>query len=137
MEDHAEHPAGHSKVRKQNIVRSQGIGFRDGGADFCKAVLVCKEVEQGEEDGEWLLHAQEAVERPLAVELHNGYLVGDALCRDYVLAGVIALGRAVPEQEAVEEGWALKLEEMRIGIGGLLRMVVLGQFSCLQTSTQR
>lgn len=98
---------------------------------------MCKEVEQGEEDGEWLLHAQEAVERPLAVELHNGYLVGDALCRDYVLAGVIALGRAVPEQEAVEEGWALKLEEMRIGIGGLLRMVVLGQFSCLQTSTQR
>ena len=48
-----------------------------------------EEVEEGEEDGEGLLHAEEAVERPLAVELHDGFRGCDALVGDYVLAGVV------------------------------------------------
>ena len=49
-----------------------------------------EEVQEGEEDGEWLLYAQEAVEGPFAVELDNWLRRSDALVGDYVLAGVVA-----------------------------------------------
>lgn len=104
VEDHAEDPAGHAEVGQQHVVRAQGVGVRDGGAHLRQAALVREEVEQGEEHGEGLLHAEEAVERPLAVELDDGLRVGEALRRDDVLACVVALGGAVPEEDAVEEG---------------------------------
>ncbi len=55
-----------------------------------------EKVEEGEEDREGLLHAQETVEGPFAVELDDGFIVRDALVSDYVLAGVVAFGGAVP-----------------------------------------
>jgi hypothetical protein len=67
---------------------------------------VGKEVEEREEDGEGLLHAEEAVEGPFPVELDYFYISCDALVGDYVLAGVVAFCWAVPEKEAVEEGWS-------------------------------
>ena len=103
MEDHAEHPAGHAEVREHHVVVAQRVRLRDGGAHLGQAGVVGEEVEEREEHREGLLHAQEAVERPLAVELHHGLRVGEALCCDYVLARVVALGRAVPEEEPVEE----------------------------------
>ena len=68
-------------------------------------MVMSQEVEQGEDDGEGLLHAQEAVEGPFAVELEDGFAVGwvagEALVSDDVLACVVAFRRAVPEQDAM------------------------------------
>jgi hypothetical protein len=47
------------------------------------------------------LHAEEAVERPLAVELHDGFRGCDALVGDYVLAGVVTFRGAIPEEQAM------------------------------------
>lgn len=60
-----------------------------------------EEVQQGEEDGEGLLHAEEAVEGPFAVELNDGFQGGDACIGDDVLAGVVAFGSAIPEEKLV------------------------------------
>jgi hypothetical protein len=64
---------------------------------------VREEVEQGEEDGEGLLHAQDAVEGPFAVELDDAVVVEDALVRYDVLAGIVAFGGTIPEEELVEK----------------------------------
>ena len=78
-------------------------------------MVVREEVEEGEEDGGRLLHAQEAVERPFAVELEDGLKVGgfagEAAGGGYVLAGVVAFGGAGPEEEAALEGWGVVLVE--------------------------
>lgn len=53
------------------------------------------------------MHPQESVEGPFAVELDDGFGFGDALVRYDVLAGIIALGWAVPEKEPVNQGCRL------------------------------
>ena len=63
---------------------------------------MCEEVKEGEEDREGFLHAEETVEGPFAVELHDGCGGGDAFGGDYVLAGVVAFLGAGPEEETVE-----------------------------------
>ena len=64
---------------------------------------------EGEDHGEGLLHAEEAVEGPFAVELQDRLSVGwvprQARVGYDVLAGVVAFGGAGPEEEAVVEGW--------------------------------
>jgi hypothetical protein len=65
-----------------------------------------EEVEEREEDGKGLLHAEEAVEEPFPVELDDSYIGCDALVGNYVLAGVVAFCWAIPEKEAVEESWS-------------------------------
>lgn len=68
-------------------------------------MIMRQKVEQREDDGEGLLHAEKAVEWPFAVELEDWFTVGrfagEALVGDDVLAGIIAFGGAVPEEEAV------------------------------------
>lgn len=68
-------------------------------------MVMGQEVEQREDDGKRLLHAQETVERPFAVELEDRFAVGrfarEAFVSDDMLAGVITFGGAVPEEEAV------------------------------------
>ncbi len=54
------------------------------------------EIEEGEEDREWLLHAQEAVKRPFAMELNNWFRRGYTLVCNDVLASIVAFGSAVP-----------------------------------------
>jgi len=55
------------------------------------------------------LHAEEAVEGPFAVVLDNGVRFGrgasEAGVSDDMLAGVVAFGGAVPEENAALEGW--------------------------------
>lgn len=72
-----------------------------------------EEVEEGEDDAEGFLHAEETVEGPFAVELEDwltvGGFAGEARVGDDVLAGVVAFGRAVPEEEAVLEGCCVYL----------------------------
>lgn len=65
------------------------------------------EVADREEHGEGLLHADEAVKGPFTVELDNGEVGGDARAGDDVLAGVVAFGGAVPEEEAAGQGWQI------------------------------
>lgn len=68
-------------------------------------MIMSQEVEQREDDGERLLHAEETVEGPFAVELENwlavGRFTGEAFVGNDVLAGVVAFGRTVPEEKAV------------------------------------
>lgn len=66
---------------------------------------MCEEVDEGEEDREGLLHAQETVERPFPVELDDFFAFGNAFVGNYVLAGVVAFGRAVPEEKAMVKSW--------------------------------
>jgi hypothetical protein len=71
-------------------------------------MVMSEKVEQRENDGKGFLHAEETVKGPFSVELENGFAVrgfaGEALVGDDVLAGVVAFGGAVPEEEAVLEG---------------------------------
>lgn len=62
-----------------------------------------EEVEEREEDAEGLLHPEESVEGPFAVELDDGLGGCDALVGYYVLAGIVAFGRTVPEEKLVEK----------------------------------
>jgi hypothetical protein len=101
MKYHAEHPACHPEVCEHDVVFAQRVGSWDIGGDLREAILVREEVEEGEEDGEGLLHAEEAVEGPFAMELHDGFGGCDALVGDYVLAGVVAFRWAIPEEQAV------------------------------------
>jgi len=104
MEDHAEDPTREAKVSEEKIVFSQWVGLWDGFAQLAQAPVMGQIVEQTEDDGEGLLHPQEPIEGPFAMELEDGFSVwriaGFSLVRDYVLAGVIALVRARPEKEA-------------------------------------
>jgi len=64
-------------------------------------------VEEAEDDRERFLHAEEAVKRPFAMELEDGFAVGGltslTLVGDYVLADVVAFCWTVPEKEAALE----------------------------------
>ena len=70
-------------------------------------------IEQREDDAERLLHAKEAIEGPFPVKLIHGLHVrrvtGEASVGHYVLAGVVALGGAVPEEQATVEGCECEL----------------------------
>lgn len=66
-----------------------------------------KIVKEAEDDGERLLHAEEAVKGPFSVELEDRLTVGGftslTLVRNYVLADVVAFCWTVPEKEAALE----------------------------------
>lgn len=105
VEDGAKGPGGEAKVGEDLIVRAEGVVGRDAAADLLEPFPVRPEVADGEEHGEGLLHAEEAVEGPFAVELDDVEVGGDAGGGDDVLAGVVAFGGAVPEEEAAEESY--------------------------------
>lgn len=60
---------------------------------------MCIAIEDGEEDGEGLLHAEEPFERPFPVELLDCLAVGDARGGYNVLAGIIAFRGTGPEEK--------------------------------------
>lgn len=97
MEYHTEGPASHPKICEYYIVSAHRVCSWDVGGDLREAILVCEEVEKGEEDGEWLLHAQEAVEGPFAMELDDRFGGCYALVGDDVLTCVVAFLFAGPE----------------------------------------
>lgn len=97
-------PARDADVRERDVKGPQRVGGGNRGAHLAQAVGVRPQVGGREEDREGLLDAEEAPEGPLAVELHDGLRGGRARRRDDVLARVVALGRAVPEEEAEVEG---------------------------------
>jgi hypothetical protein len=66
--------------------------------------VMYEQVEEREEDREGLLHAQKTVEGPFAVILNYFLAFGNSFLRDYVLAGVVAFGKAVPEEKAMVKG---------------------------------
>lgn len=106
MKHAAGRPARDAHVGKHDVKGSHGVRGWDGGADFVEAVKVGPKVGSGEEDGDGLLHAEDAGEGPFAVKLNDGLVGGNAGGGDYALAGVIAFGGAVPEKEAVVEGFS-------------------------------
>lgn len=78
--------------------------------EMTESSVVGISVQDGEEDGEGLLHAQDPEKGPFAVELLDGEAITDAAGSDGLLTGVIAILRAGPQCEAEMEwegGWAL------------------------------
>lgn len=67
-----------------------------------------KEVEEGEEDGEWLLDPKEAVEWPFPMELNDRiehwWVTRQAPVGDDLLTCVVTFGRARPKEESEVEG---------------------------------
>ena len=110
VENHAERPAREAKVAEGKVVFAQGVRGRDRRADALHAILVREIVEQRKQDGEDFLDAEDAVEGPFSVILHDGLehwgVAGDAPVGYDVLAGVVAFGGTVPEEEAEMEGWS-------------------------------
>lgn len=110
VEDHAEDPARDAAVSESNVIFPQRVASRDFGLQPAHSPVVCQEVEQREEDAGRFLNSGEAVEGPFAVELQDrfevGRVAGEARLRYDVLAGIVAFGWAVPEEEAVLEGFA-------------------------------
>lgn len=106
MKNAAGRPARDAHISEHDVKGSHSVRGWDRGADFVETVEVGPEVGSGEEDGDGLLHAQDASKGPFAVELDDGLVGGDAGRGDYALAGVIAFGGAVPEKEAVVEGFS-------------------------------
>ena len=72
VEDHTEDPARQSKISEEKIVGSQFVPGRYRFPNLSQPLLVCKEVEQGEEDRERLLDSHEAIEGPFAMVLNDG-----------------------------------------------------------------
>ena len=62
-----------------------------------------KEVHEGEQDREWLLHTKESVKGPFSMILNDwlehGRITANPLVGDDMLAGVIAVRGASPEEE--------------------------------------
>lgn len=73
-----------------------------------------KEVEEGEEYGEGLLHAHEAVEGPFAMVLDDWFqhwrVPRYACVRDNMLTHVVTIRGTCPEDEAKVERWGSQLE---------------------------
>lgn len=105
MEDGGEDPGGDANAGEPDVEGSEAIVGGDLGADLAEAGHVRPEIGEGEEHAEGLLHAQEAVEWPFAVELDDVLAGLDAAICDYVLTGVVAFAGAVPEEEAMEKGY--------------------------------
>ena len=64
---------------------------------------MCGKVDEGEEDGARLLHAEESVERPFSVELEDFFGVCNTFVGNYVLTGIITLRGAVPDEESMKQ----------------------------------
>lgn len=107
VENHAERPTRQAHVSKEQIVISQRVGRGYVVADLGHAPRVREVVEEGEDDGEGLLHAEEAVEGPFAVELVDVRVEGERGGGYDVLAGVVAFGGAGPEEEAAVECYTI------------------------------
>lgn len=108
MEYHTEHPACQPEISKEYVELPKVVSFRDMCANQTQAVGVGEEIKKREEDGEGLLHAEEAIERPFSVVLDDGvevgWIAGESGGGGYVLAGVVAFRGAGPEEEPVVEG---------------------------------
>lgn len=113
VEDARGGPAHDADPGERDVERPQGVGARQGGADLGEAVEVPCEVEGGEEDGEGLLDAEQAGEGPLAVELDDRLVGGAASFGDDCLAGVVAFGGTIPEEEAAVKGWKVRIMSAR------------------------
>jgi hypothetical protein len=92
-------------------------------------MIVSEEVKQRKNDGKGFLHAEETVKGPFAVELEDWFAVrgfaGEAFVGYDVLAGVVAFGRAVPEEEAVLECCLFAMSFCCSSIFSLLYLLVL------------
>lgn len=123
MEDHTEDPTRESKIPKRDVVFTQRVSRWDLFSDLLQAVIMGEQVHQGEKDGSWLLHAEEAVEGPFSVELHDGFEVwwvaGEAVVGYDVLTSVIAFGGAVPEEETMVKGWMDQSISCEVLLGAL------------------
>lgn len=102
MEKHAKNPTSQTKITKAQVEFSQRVGRRYILPHFCHAVLVSKEVEEGEDDGEELLKSEDTVKRPFPMVLdyrlqHRRVSSKASVCDD-MLAGIIAFGVTVPEK---------------------------------------
>lgn len=104
MKQHAEDPACDAQVSKKQVVLPQRVVSWDFPLDSRYTLSVCQKVEEGEQNGEWFLQAEEALEGPFPVELHDcvrrTWMLPQSLRSDNVLACVVAFRGTCPEEEA-------------------------------------
>ena len=86
----------------------------DGPSKFPQKKQVRREIEDGEECGSGLLDAQDAGERPLAVELGGGHSSRVKMLHRSPHAGVFALVEAGPHEPVLDERLAA-LESRDLG----------------------
>jgi hypothetical protein len=107
MKHTAKNPTRKAKIPKAQIKLPQRVTSRNLLSEDLHPMIVSEKIEQRENDGKRFLHAEETVKGPFAVELEDWFAVGgfagEAGVGDDVLAGVVAFGGAVPEEEAVLE----------------------------------
>jgi hypothetical protein len=107
MKHTTKHPTRKAKIPKAQVKPPQRVTARNLFPQNFHTVIVSEKIEQREDDGKRFLHAEETVKGPFAVELEDWFAVGgfagEAFVGYDVLAGVVAFGGAVPEEEAVLE----------------------------------
>lgn len=100
MEHGAPEPAAHPEEAEEAVVWHEGVSCGQLAPERPEARVVRVAIENGEENGEGLLHAEQPFERPFTVELLNFVAVHDARGGHRALAGIVAFGGAGPEEKA-------------------------------------
>lgn len=107
VKDTTEDPTRETKGSEAQVIFPQRIAGWYLLSQYFHAMVMSQEVEQREDDGEGLLHAEETVKGPFAMKLKDGLTIGrfagEAFVGDDVLAGIVAFGGTVPQEEAVLE----------------------------------
>lgn len=103
MEHGAPEPAAHAEIAEETVVWHKWVVSRQLAPEPLETRVVGIAIEDGEEDGEGLLHAKEPFERPFPVELFSCVTVGDARGGYSALAGIVAFRGASPEEETEVE----------------------------------
>lgn len=104
MKHGAPEPAAHSEEAEEAVVWHEWVSCGQLAPECPEARVVRVAIEDGEEDGEGLLHAEQPFERPFTMELLNFVAVHDARGGYRALAGIVAFGGAGPEEKAEVEG---------------------------------
>lgn len=100
MEYRAERPTCQTAVTERKVVWPERVPRGDRLADSGHPLPMGKEIEDGEEDREDFLHAENPTEGPFAMELqdrreHWG-ISSESAIRHHMLTGIVAFGRTSP-----------------------------------------
>lgn len=121
VEHGAPEPGHDAEHAKKAVVRDEGVATWEFTTDGAEAGVVGVTVDDGEEDAEGLLDAEETLEGPFSVELLDRTAAGEAFRGYGALAGVVAFLGASPEEETEVKGERGGVRVTVLGNAGLGR----------------